>query len=84
MDVGNLRRREEVSEEIVLYYVLVSLLKHGCFVTPPIGCRVRSEAKLAADDQVNLEPACDDRNRRLHILYDNVGTVLCKVKTGYE
>ncbi|CAM9399246.1 unnamed protein product, partial [Ectocarpus sp. 6 AP-2014] len=44
--------------------------------------KARAEEKLAADDQRILQPAGHGPNRRIHFLYDNVGTFLCKVKTS--
>ncbi|CAM9755177.1 unnamed protein product [Ectocarpus sp. 8 AP-2014] len=44
--------------------------------------KARAEETLASDDQRILQPAGHDPNRRIHFLYDNVGTLLCKVKTS--
>ncbi|CAN0142305.1 unnamed protein product [Ectocarpus sp. 12 AP-2014] len=44
--------------------------------------KARAEEKLASDDQRILQPADHDPNRRIHFLYDDVGTLLCKIKTS--
>ncbi|CAN0249958.1 unnamed protein product [Ectocarpus sp. 8 AP-2014] len=44
--------------------------------------KARAEETLASDGQRILQPAGHDPHRRIHFLYDNVGTFLCKVKTS--